>query len=317
MAFGKIRCIGNSLHLKHKYGAGYRISVVAKRQELAPQIIEEFASRAPDVVMTRNDAGNLLFRTPRQSQALSGLLQYLEGSDIEGSPSGQLIREWGVSHTSLEDVFLEITKRHNFVYTNEDDESPDADIEGPAGSINQENTSLLRPGSVPMPLNSVSSSAEPTSYPYRALLRKNVTIQSRQKGTNCCQIFTPILVMLIMVILQFVIKSELGGSTKPILTVPTPYVLNVPPSVAFPTNFSGFSAPTTPSPAAFSSSPLPLLSGHPFAWIYGNSFTNTTNSTGSCLFFMLYSAGEAVDSRQLGSLTNGLTTEPNTGLLGK
>ena len=42
------------------------------------------------------------------------------------------------------------------------------------------------------------------AYPYRALLRKNFSLQKRQKGTNCCQIFTPVLVMIILVILQLV-----------------------------------------------------------------------------------------------------------------
>lgn len=44
--------------------------------------------------------------------------------------------------------------------------------------------------------------AKRNSYSFRALLRKNFSLQKRQKGTNCCQIVTPILVMFIMVILQ-------------------------------------------------------------------------------------------------------------------
>ncbi len=29
MAFGKLRAIGNSLHLKQKYGSGYRVEIMA------------------------------------------------------------------------------------------------------------------------------------------------------------------------------------------------------------------------------------------------------------------------------------------------
>lgn len=34
-------------------------------------------------------------------------------SNMRGKP---VVKEWGLSHTSLEDVFLEVTKRENFTY---------------------------------------------------------------------------------------------------------------------------------------------------------------------------------------------------------
>jgi hypothetical protein len=47
------------------------------------------------------------------------LLKYLEAKSThdDGPARGKsLVKEWGLSHTSLEDVFLEVTKRENFTY---------------------------------------------------------------------------------------------------------------------------------------------------------------------------------------------------------
>ena len=62
----------------------------------------------------------------------------------------------------------------------------------------------------------------------RALLKKNWQVQKKQKGTNICQIITPLLVLLILFILQLVIKSQISDveTTNYVPTVPFP--LNIP-----------------------------------------------------------------------------------------
>lgn len=54
-----------------------------------------------------------------------------------------------------------------------------------------------------------------------ALLKKNLSLQKRQIGTNVCQIATPLLVMLILFILQLVIRSELGDKLQKATAVRT------------------------------------------------------------------------------------------------
>ena len=56
----------------------------------------------------------------------------------------------------------------------------------------------------------LSKIAKRKSFPFSALLKKNLRLQKRQVGTNCCQIFTPILVLFILFIIKLVIKSEVG-----------------------------------------------------------------------------------------------------------
>jgi hypothetical protein len=132
------------------------------------------------------------------------LLQFLEEASAES-----VIREWGVSHTTLEEVFLEVTKKHGFTYEDPDvEESHEEDEE-------DEKHLLLK-----------QKQKGQTSYPFRALIRKNLSLQSRQKGTNCCQIVTPILVMAILLILQLIIRNELHGKIDTMQLVPTVSVYN-------------------------------------------------------------------------------------------
>jgi hypothetical protein len=64
-----------------------------------------------------------------------------------------------------------------------------------------------------------SQSNKLSSNAFRALFRKNFTLQIRQKFTNICQILTPVLVILILVILRLVINAQLGGDSSTITEV--------------------------------------------------------------------------------------------------
>lgn len=67
------------------------------------------------------------------------------------------------------------------------------------------------------------------SYQSRALFRKCATLQLRQKGTNICQIFTPILCLLVIYILKVVIETALANHTFKVYELETyPRFLNPP-----------------------------------------------------------------------------------------
>ena len=91
--------------------------------------------------------------------------------------------------STLEDVFNNVTARAGFRYDEigpvEDDDDAQRAFDG---------DKELRPA------------------PYRANFLKNLTLQWRQWGTNLCQIFTPVLMILTIVLLESVIKSQLGTS---------------------------------------------------------------------------------------------------------
>jgi len=60
-----------------------------------------------------------------------------------------------------------------------------------------------------------------------AMFRKNLTLQSRQSGQVCCQVVTPLLVMGLLLLLQLIIKSQLGDDLDTKTLLPTiPFPLN-------------------------------------------------------------------------------------------
>ena len=67
------------------------------------------------------------------------------------------------------------------------------------------------------------------SYQLRALLRKSVTLQLRQKGTNCCQICTPILCLLLVYLMKEIAGSQLENNENiPVQLETMPRILNPP-----------------------------------------------------------------------------------------
>lgn len=69
---------------------------------------------------------------------------------------------------------------------------------------------------------------EKIKYQRRALMRKNLTLQMRMIGTNLCQIVTPILVLLIVLILKQVSKSNIEFMAEFSLYLPIPFFFHLP-----------------------------------------------------------------------------------------
>ncbi|KAG0211088.1 ATP-binding cassette sub- A member 1 [Mortierella sp. GBA30] len=81
MAHGRLRAIGNSVHLKNKFGAGYRISLVTDpvNTELVKSLIE---AKVPGCILKDDSAGALLYQFPPTSMgSIPRLVQWLEGVD--------------------------------------------------------------------------------------------------------------------------------------------------------------------------------------------------------------------------------------------
>jgi len=72
-------------------------------------------------------------------------------------------------------------------------------------------------------------SAARKSYQARALFRKSATLQLRQKGTNCCQILTPILCLALVAIMKALAESQLSDKDQQASELASfPRILNPP-----------------------------------------------------------------------------------------
>jgi len=100
MANGDIKAIGNGVHLKNKFGAGYRISMIAKEKKI-DEIKSKVQEYVPGAKMEDDSAGALIYNfTKEQLKYIPEFIKYLDTNP------DNLISNWGVSQTTLEEVFL-------------------------------------------------------------------------------------------------------------------------------------------------------------------------------------------------------------------
>lgn len=112
MAMGRLRAVGTSLHLKNRFGVGYHINLIVENER-----VEEAKQRTqkllPDIVLDTETAGNLSYSLPRAKiDDVSQFFRFVE-SELQSSEGEKLIKDWGISQTTMEEVFLRITHGDN------------------------------------------------------------------------------------------------------------------------------------------------------------------------------------------------------------
>ncbi|RKP26308.1 P-loop containing nucleoside triphosphate hydrolase protein [Syncephalis pseudoplumigaleata] len=103
MASGALRCIGNQVYLKKEYGSGYRLSLAAAPQklEVACRFVESILP--PSWRRIDRFATTALYEFRSEGSRISEVfLSMQKNKDALG------IDDWGLSQTSLEDVFMNI-----------------------------------------------------------------------------------------------------------------------------------------------------------------------------------------------------------------
>ena len=119
MAHGKLKCVGNSLHLKSKYGVGYRLSLITAECNVG-YVREVIESRIPNASLKVSNAGSLVFGIPAEDlEETAQLFKLLTEEKVNDPVSGEaapVIFDWGISQTTLEDVFIRTTQEahHDF-----------------------------------------------------------------------------------------------------------------------------------------------------------------------------------------------------------
>ncbi|TPX41335.1 hypothetical protein SeLEV6574_g06147 [Synchytrium endobioticum] len=108
MAHGRLRAINTSLGLKSTYGAGYRISIVTDPHSMNA-VKASVTSRMPEAQLEDDAAGALIFVLP--SSATPRLPNFVKNY-LDANPDG-LIKQWGLSQSTLEEIFLKIIRASN------------------------------------------------------------------------------------------------------------------------------------------------------------------------------------------------------------
>ncbi|OUM61279.1 hypothetical protein PIROE2DRAFT_20971 [Piromyces sp. E2] len=102
MSKGVVKALGNSIHLKNKFGNGYRISVLVDQENT--EKLKAIASKmVPGIHLADDSAGALIYDfNYQQAQYIPRFVKYLD------SNPDHYVNTWGMSQTTLEEVFLNV-----------------------------------------------------------------------------------------------------------------------------------------------------------------------------------------------------------------
>lgn len=104
---GRLRCCGSSMYLKNKFGLGYHLTVVMGESAVPAKVDELVSSRVPAREIGRRHGNELAFILPMDSVNVFPELF----SQLEDQQDSLNVLSFGLSLTSLEEVFLQLAER--------------------------------------------------------------------------------------------------------------------------------------------------------------------------------------------------------------
>ncbi|KAF2360722.1 ABC transporter-like [Trinorchestia longiramus] len=112
MTKGQLRCCGSSLFLKNKFGLGYHLTLIVGQDIPPAEVLELLRQEVPNVTLVRHYGKEMTFvlqDTP--AHLFSGMFRLLEECRAAGAKVP--IEDYGVSMTTLEEVFLALNTDEN------------------------------------------------------------------------------------------------------------------------------------------------------------------------------------------------------------
>lgn len=149
---GKLKCVGTPLYLKNAFGDGYRISFVCELGN-EQRIIELMDFIAPSNKLLDESGGSMVFTVPIESiTEISPLFKLIESDDIDSFYSStnpsilelkNLVKDCGISHTTLEEVFMKVTGKKKSKHVKKQKKSSKVSASMTTGNYPSEVTNTL------------------------------------------------------------------------------------------------------------------------------------------------------------------------------
>ncbi len=108
MTKGKLRCLGNSQHLKSKFGQGYKL-IVKATDDHVDSVTNYILNRFPGSERFEAHGTNLKFKVPKMNLTLSEIFRSLEQDKVQHG-----IATYSVSDTDLEQIFVNFVKEAEY-----------------------------------------------------------------------------------------------------------------------------------------------------------------------------------------------------------
>lgn len=112
---GKVKCVGSSLFLKNKFGLGYHLTMVMEENFEEKDVTDMVHSFIPNGEMIRANNSELAYQLPFDQVAhFPDLLKTLDNAANKTGQFASLgLRSYGMSMTTLEEVFLKLGEEDN------------------------------------------------------------------------------------------------------------------------------------------------------------------------------------------------------------
>lgn len=110
MVNGNLSALGSVQHLKSRYGNGYILEIHVAQNNL-DNVLHNVQTTFNGSVLTEQHFGHLKFQLPNISSSLSNIFQWMESQKQQYD-----IRDYAVSQTSLEQIFVQIAQTNNAIH---------------------------------------------------------------------------------------------------------------------------------------------------------------------------------------------------------
>ncbi|EFA80037.1 ABC transporter A family protein [Heterostelium album PN500] len=105
IASGRLQCVGSPIYLKNRYGNGFKLQIVPLNEGFRSSLIKFVLDNYPMAMQQESVSDELIFLIPKDSD-ISTIFDIISKNKHELG-----IKEWGVSQTSLEEIFMKMVER--------------------------------------------------------------------------------------------------------------------------------------------------------------------------------------------------------------
>ncbi|KAG5485422.1 hypothetical protein LSCM4_06060 [Leishmania orientalis] len=105
MADGALRCIGDKIHLKQKYGSGFEMSIRIARKDMRVAVQRFVEKSFPEAVLNEFKGQRFVYALPQDTKLSEAFRQ------LQRNKERLHITDYSVSQTSIEQVFLRISEQ--------------------------------------------------------------------------------------------------------------------------------------------------------------------------------------------------------------
>ncbi|XP_038064701.1 ATP-binding cassette sub-family A member 5-like [Patiria miniata] len=222
MSRGRLRCYGSSLFLKSRFGVGYHLGMVVEQNAHVDSVTDLVMEHVPNSQVSRSHGMELSYTLPLQeAHRFQDLFKALENhtSKSDQSVAKELgIQSYGVSMTTLEEVFLKLNDEEDV--DERDMTNSVSDLDSPKGRVNGvESRTLDVEATITQPL-------QPGSYQIQALCKVQFLQMWRNPRTYVVRLLLPIILMVVSAVLVATVSLDYvnTGETPPVTIDPKMYV---------------------------------------------------------------------------------------------